>query len=670
MQDFEKWTKFQPIKIRGLIDAYDLFTVSVTSTLLLWSLIFSKAGIQFHFDFNCTLVMVFVFLDFIALTEIGLIFLSKGFKNTYKSEIFALLGIIIYAWTDYYYAYLTLLTSYEPNTIIDVVYMLCNVLFAISAIYEVMHPTVVEITNTNELPENLRKPKKTVFLYIIAFYLFYLIDFFSLSTFINTTAICVLYWVLTTAVRSNMLDKLLLRTEKKMNEHLEYLVAERTKELNLTNQHLEEILNRDTLTGLYNRRYLINYLDLLFNSNSNKPFALLYIDANRFKSINDCYGHETGDKVLHTLGKRFSEHCTPNCTAFRIGGDEFAVIIENYKNKSYIKIVAEKILEILQIPVYVPPYKFTITASIGIALFPEDTNDKDILMRYADIAMYEVKYSNHKNDYLFFDKMLIEKMNRKNEFEFLLQNVDYDKEFVLYYQPQYSTESRSLIGMEALIRWIHPQKGLISPSEFIPIAEETGTILNIGEWVIEKAFSQIKKWNQENGLNLKMSINISPIQIENTEFVDWFRGKMQNEKINPDWIDLEITENCAMNSNISIVQIFDLLDEIGVSTSIDDFGTGYSSLSYIKKFKIDRLKIAKELIDNIDCDGNALLIVKAIIMMAKGLKLKTIAEGVEDISQLEILKYLGCDEIQGYIFGKPVPSDEFEKQHMKTTLLE
>ena len=224
--------------------------------------------------------------------------------------------------------------------------------------------------------------------------------------------------------------------------------------------------------------------------------------------------------------------------------------------------------------------------------------------------------------------------------------------------------------MEALIRWIHPQKGLISPSEFIPIAEETGTILNIGEWVIEKAFSQIKKWNQGNGLNLKMSINISPIQIENTEFVDWFRGKMQNEKINPDWIDLEITENCAMNSNISIVQIFDLLDEIGVSTSIDDFGTGYSSLSYIKKFKIDRLKIAKELIDNIDCDGNALLIVKAIIMMAKGLKLKTIAEGVEDISQLEILKYLGCDEIQGYIFGKPVPSDEFEKQHMKTTLLE
>jgi diguanylate cyclase (GGDEF)-like protein len=208
-----------------------------------------------------------------------------------------------------------------------------------------------------------------------------------------------------------MLDKLLLRTEKKMNEHLEYLVAERTKELNLTNQHLEEISNRDTLTGLYNRRYLINYLDLLFNSNSNKPFALLYIDANRFKSINDCYGHETGDKVLHTLGKRFSEHCTPNCTAFRIGGDEFAVIIENYKNKSYIKIVAEKILEILQIPVYVPPYKFTITASIGIALFPEDTNDKDILMRYADIAMYEVKYSNHKNDYLFFDKMLIEKMN-------------------------------------------------------------------------------------------------------------------------------------------------------------------------------------------------------------------------------------------------------------------
>ena len=660
-KNFNQWYLYQII--------IDMFTVSLTCMLLIWSLIFSKTGIQFNFDFDYILIMIYIFLDFIALTEIGLIFLSKGFKNTSKSEAFTLLGIILYALTDYYYAYLCLIASYEPNTIIDVFYMLCNVFFAISAIYEAMHPTEIEITNTNELPENLRKPKKSVFLFIIVFYLLYLIDIFSLHTFINSIFICVLYWVLTTAVRANMLDKLLLQTEKKMNEHLEELVAVRTKELNLANQHLEETSNRDALTGLYNRRYLIKYLDLLLSSNTNKPFALLYIDANRFKSINDSYGHEIGDKVLQALGSRFLKHCITNCTAFRIGGDEFAVIIENDTDKSYISAVAEKILEILQTPISIPPYVFTLTASIGIALYPTDAKDKDILMRYADIAMYEVKSSNHKNNYLFFDTTLTEKTNRKHEIEFLLQNADYDKELVLYFQPQYSTKTNSLIGMEALIRWIHPEKGFIFPSEFIPVAEETGMILDIGEWVVDKALSQIKKWNQTNSLNLKMSINISPIQIENTGFVNWFREKLQNENIEPDWIDLEITENCAMNSNVSIVKIFDLLHEIGVSTSIDDFGTGYSSLSYIKKFNIDRLKIAKELIDNIHYDENALLIVQTIIMMSKGMKLKTIAEGVEDMNQLKILKELGCDEIQGYILGKPVSSEEFEKQHINTKIL-
>lgn len=656
-KNFNKWNVYQIL--------IDMVTISVTGTLLLWSLIFSKTELQFHFDFDYLLVMVFILLDFIALTEIGLIFLSKGFKNTSKSEIVTLLGIIIYAWTDYYYAYLNLVTSYEPNTIIDIFYMLCNVLFAIGVIYETIHPTVVEFSDQNELSENLRKPKRSVFLFIIAFYLLYLIDIFSLHALVISIVICVLYWALTTAVRANMLDKLLLQTEKEMNEHLEKLVAERTIELNLANQNLEKLSNRDALTGLYNRRYLTNHLDSLFISNRNKPFALLYIDANCFKSINDSYGHEIGDKVLNALGTRFLKHFAPNCTAFRIGGDEFAVIIENDTNKSYINSVAKNILEILQIPISIPPYIFTLTASIGIALYPENADDIDTLMRYADIAMYEVKSSNHKNDYLFFDTTLTEKTNRKQEIEFLLQNADYDKEFVLYFQPQYSTITNSLIGMEALIRWIHPQKGFIPPSEFIPIAEETGMIIGIGEWIIDKAFSQIKKWNEMDSLNLKMSINISPIQIEHTGFVDWFQEKLQNENIDPDWIDLEVTENCAMNSNISIIQIFDLLDEIGVSTSIDDFGTGYSSLSYIKRFNIDRLKIAKELIDNIDCDENALLIVQAIIMMAKGLKLKTIAEGVEDIKQLEILKELGCDEIQGYIWGKPVPSEEFEKQHIE-----
>jgi len=221
--------------------------------------------------------------------------------------------------------------------------------------------------------------------------------------------------------------------------------------------------------------------------------------------------------------------------------------------------------------------------------------------------------------------------------------------------------------MEALLRWIHPEEGFISPADFIPIAEETGIIFSLGEWVINQAMCQVKAWNQKYNMDLQVGINISPLQIENSDFVNRIRQKIHDEDIKPEWIDIEITEGVAMSSQVSMEEIFSGLANIGISISIDNFGTGYSSLSYIKRFDIDRLKIAKELIDNIAEDKNTLLIVKAIIMMARGMGLKTIAEGVEEPNQLEILKVLECDEIQGYIFGRPVPPEIFELEHIDKT---
>lgn len=608
--------------------------------------------------------MIYIFLDFYLIVALGLICFSKSLGNIRKSSFLVLTGIFLYAMTDYYYAYLSLMKSYEPNTIIDVVYMLCNVLFAVGTAQEAADPIFTADLHPNELSENLRKPTKLVFLNIVFFHLLHMIGFLSLNALVFASAICVLYWILTTNVRANMVDKLMLKTEKNMNEQLEKLIAERTLALNLANQHLKELSNRDALTGLYNRRYLINYLDYLVTSDSSTPFALLYIDFNRFKFINDSYGHEMGDKVLCALCRRILETHISNCIAFRLGGDEFAVLLENYADKTDIALIAEQLLKIIQTPVNIDSYVFTLNASIGIALYPKDTDNRDILMQYADMAMYEVKSRHYRVDYLFFNAELSEKTKRQHEIELALRNADYDKEFILYFQPQYNVKTDSLVGMEALIRWMQPQKGLIDPMEFIPIAEKNGLIFNLGEWVIDKAFCQIKKWNQTYSLDLKISINISPIQIENVGFMDWFREKLQKEAIKPSWIDLEITENIAIKSDALTIQIFDLLHEMGVYTSIDDFGTGYSSLSYIKRFNIDRLKIAKELIDNIGHDEDALLIVQAIIMMAKGMQLKTIAEGIEDINQLKILSELGCDEIQGYFFGKPVTSETFEAQHI------
>ena len=643
----------------------DTFTFSAIGTILIWVFIFSKIYLSMIWDFNCALTVFYIFLDFYLIVAISLVLFSKTFKNIKKSWLLVFAGMYIYIVSDYYYAYLTLIKSYEPNTAIDIVYMLCHVLFALGTVYEVTHPIIIKSTNLNNLSENLRQPTKLVFINIGVFFILYLIDIFSLQVFTITSIICILYWVLTTNVRANVLDKIMLRTEKEMNENLEKLIADRTAELNRANQHLEEISNRDALTGLYNRRYLVSYLDSLVKLNANTTFALLYIDVNRFKSINDSYGHEMGDKVLRELCGHILEHQIAQCTAFRIGGDEIAVIIENYADKLEVAYIAEKLLKVIQLPITIESFVFSLNASIGIALYPEDAGERDILMQYADIAMYEVKSRINRNNFLFFNTELRERTKRYYEIELALRNADFDKEFILYFQPQYYAKTNALLGMEALIRWVQPQMGLISPSEFIPVAEKSGMIFDIGEWVIDKAFSQIKIWNQTYSLNLKMSINISPIQFEHVGFIDWFKEKLQKQDIKPEWIDLEITESIAIKPDGSTTQIFNSLHEIGVYTSIDDFGTGYSSLSYIKRFNIDRLKIAKELIENIENDEDSLLIAQAIVMMARGMQLKTIAEGVEDINQLKILNELGCDETQGFFFGRPVTGNAFEAQYIK-----
>ncbi len=660
-QNLKKWNLYQLV--------LDMLAISSIFAVLLWSFIFSKTTLQFHMSFEYINIIIFVFFDFYILAGINVAFVSGGIKKTCKRLFLILLGISVVTFIDYYYAYLNLMNLYQANTIVDGIYMMGNVLFALGAIYETSPASTKEEQDIDKdiIPENIRKPQKIVLL-LILFCILYIMNFLSLGILINCFILAILYWILTAQIQDGAQSKHLLKNEVKLKEQLEKLVEERTKELIMANKSLQEISNRDPLTGLYNRRQLIKYLDTLISNETETPFRLFYIDANRFKAINDSYGHQIGDHVLCALGNRLLKNCMANCTVFRIGGDEFAVIIDNNIEKQYVSSVAEKLLELIQMPIAVSSYLFTVTASIGIVAYPEDAKDKNLLMRYADIAMYEAKKAYQGNNYLFFDSVISEKIVRKNEIEIFLRRADYDKEFVLYYQPQYSTTEHKLIGMEALLRWIHPEEGFISPGEFIPIAEECGAIIQIGEWVIDQAFMQIKKWNKSYSLNLKISINVSPIQIQKTNFVSWFKDKLNSENLNPGWVDLEITESSAMDSNETNEELFALFAQMGISTSIDDFGTGYASLSNIKKFDFDRLKIAKELVDNIAEDKNAMIIIQSIVMMAKGMEIKTIAEGVEEEKQLEILKKLECDEIQGYIFGKPVPAQEFEKEHINKKL--
>ena len=653
-RELKNWNKYQFFS--------DIFIIATIGSTIVWSLFIIRYTSLININYSLAVIIIYIFLDFGILSICALLFLSKGIKNTPKNLILPLLAVLIYSLSDYFSAYSNLTSDSLNISILNFLYKVSSLCFALGALYEVKHPSKPYINDNTELSENLKTPRKTfIFLGAVLLFLF-LEGYVTLPIFLVILFSCIVYWGLTATIRFREVSIMLLKTEQQNRAKLEELVLERTRDLTLSYKKLEELSNIDNLTGLYSYKFFYDYLtDIIAKE---KPFVFLYIDINRFKFINDSYGHTIGDNVLQTIANRIKNICPDNGTLFRIGGDEFVLIVNGFISTEYAAAISEDILKLFNEPLVIEPYTLKINASIGISLYPSDTLDKEELIRYADIAKYAAKNSINKNYYCFFNKSMLDIFNKKQKIELMYKNSNPEKEFILYFQPQFNIDGKKLIGMEALIRWQHPEAGFIPPMHFIPVIEDTGEIIALGKLIIRKAFTQIKEWNEKYNLNLRISINISPKQIEDTNFINWFKNQMAESGVKTKWLDLELTESSYIHFNDENKYIFKELSDLGIKTSIDDFGTGYSSLSYIKALNFDRLKIAKELIDNIEDDENSQLIIKAIIMMSDGLKVKTIAEGVEDEHQLKLLTKLGCDEIQGYIWGKPVPADEFEEKYI------
>ena len=654
MTSLQNWNKYQFFS--------DIFIISIIGFIIVWSLFVNGNRNFMNLGYSTFITIIYIMLDFIILSICALFILSVGAKNTPKQLIFPLLAMLTYSLADYLYAYFLVSSVALSKSLLDFVYKISFLFFAIGALCESDHPGSDDDTTKDKLSKNLKTPKKTLIFLGLIILLLFIEGFITVKILQIIIFSCIMYWGATATIRFHEINKMLLKVEKENITKLEELVEERTHDLTLSYKKLEEFYNTDSLTGLRSYKYFSDYID--GKTKKEQPFVFLYIDINRFKFINDSYGHSVGDKVLQLIAERLKDICPDNGHLFRIGGDEFILILEGFLPIEYISAFSEKILGIFDEPLNIEPYTLKINASIGISLYPDDSDDKEELIRYADIAKYTVKNSINRNWYCFFNKSMIEIFNTRQKIELMYKNSDPEQEFILYFQPQFSIYDKKLIGMEALVRWIHPEIGLIPPVHFIPVIEDTGEIITLGKLIIRKSFAQIKEWNEKYALNLRISINVSPKQIEDSDFMNWLKLQMEQSEVKTEWIDLELTETSYMHFNDDNKHIFNELFNLGIKTSIDDFGTGYSSLSYIKALNFDRLKIAKELIDNIENDENSQLIIKAIIMMSDGLKVKTIAEGVEDENQLNLLNKLGCDEIQGYIWGKPVPADEFEKKYI------
>ncbi|WP_438970476.1 two-component system response regulator [Methylophaga sp.] len=429
----------------------------------------------------------------------------------------------------------------------------------------------------------------------------------------------------------------------------------------------------DTLTDLPNRRLFIEQLETaIANAKRRRShFTLMFLDLDRFKYVNDTHGHHVGDELLCQASARIKQ-CVRESDVVakiakeadnrvaRLAGDEFTVILDGVDRVDEIAEIAERLNLVFSEPFMISDKPLYVTVSIGITVFPNDGHNVKTLLQHADVAMYHAKESGRSN-YQFFSESMNNYLMLRLEVENDLRNALDQDQFELHYQPQYESESKSIIGFEALLRWRHPEKGLLSPDQFIDVAESTGLILPIGDWVLKEACNQVRSWQERAGCAFRIAVNLSALQFNQSYLTDRVRSTLAQSQLPAETLELEITETAMLKDIAETIPLLFALKKTGVLLAIDDFGTGYSSLSYLKNFPIDTLKIDKSFVDEIVFNRKDAAIAQTIIQLAENLGIKTVGEGVETHKQARLLSRMGCDVFQGFYFSKPLPASGIER---------
>ena len=430
----------------------------------------------------------------------------------------------------------------------------------------------------------------------------------------------------------------------------------------MTEQRVHHVAQHDVLTGLPNRSLLQDRLGqaVAYANRSGRPVWVMLIDLDRFKFVNDSMGHKAGDVLLMTVAARLRGALRDSDTVARLSGDEFVAILSEHRDEPLTPDIVQRLMDAVAQPVMLGTKEFFVTCSIGVAVYPSDGTPSENLIEHADIAMYRAKKLG-RNNFQFYTPAMNEESLERVRIESALRNALERNEFVLHYQPQVDLKTGQIVGMEALIRWKHPELGMVPPGRFVGVAEDTGLIVPIGAWVMRTAAAQNKAW-QDAGLGrLRVAVNLSARQFASSDLLDNIESVLNDTGLDPACLELELTESLFMSDVTPAVELLHRMKSLGVNLSIDDFGTGYSSFSYLSRFPIDVLKIDRSFVNDIGHDANDAAIVASIIALAHNLRLSVIAEGVETAEQLDYLRHQGCDEMQGYYFSRPLPAQEFEQ---------
>jgi diguanylate cyclase (GGDEF)-like protein len=426
-------------------------------------------------------------------------------------------------------------------------------------------------------------------------------------------------------------------------------------------ERIEYLAHYDSLTGLPNRALLADRMRIAIENASRYSFrlALLFVDLDRFKLINDSLGHEIGDKLLKAVAGRMQSTVRQTDTVSRLGGDEFVVLLGRIHAATEAARVAEKLIAVLSQPYQIEQHELLLTASIGISIYPDSGKDASSLMRNADVSMYSAK-GQGRNCYQFYSEDLTSGAAERLSLEYDLRSALARDEIFPVYQPQLELATGRVIGVEALMRWKHPERGLVSPASFIPVAEDSGLILSLGEHILRESCLQARQWHEQQGFEGIIAVNVSAVQFRQNDFTDVVLRALADSGLSPERLELEVTESVVMHGMESVAQKIRILESHGIKLAIDDFGTGYSSLSYLRQFAIDRLKIDQSFVRDLPEDTDAKAIICAIVAMGLSLGLRVMAEGVETEAQARFLQDINCAESQGYLYAKPMMPNDFE----------
>jgi len=463
----------------------------------------------------------------------------------------------------------------------------------------------------------------------------------------------------------------ILYNENKEPEIMMGIIQDVTR-IKLAEEEIRQLAFYDNLTGLANRSLFQNRLehDIIKAKRQKETFAILFLDLDQFKRINDTYGHHIGDLLLKNVSKTLNESVRgsdtvsklskdePSSTIARFGGDEFIVLLSDIKEPESAAVIARRIIQEIPITHNINGNDITITTSIGISVFPTDGTEPEILLKNADYALFQAKEYG-RNNFKFYEKSLnlaaIERFALEKDLYKALEN----DEFVLYYQPQIDLKTREIIGAEALIRWLHPKKGMVPPDKFISIAEETGFIHHINKWVIKTVCKQNNEWTKTGIGPVRIAINLSGYQLAGQNITSFLKENLKENNLDPKYLEVEITESVLMQDSEETISTLQQIKDMQINIALDDFGTGYSSLGYLTSFHVDTVKIDRSFVMGCPQQKNNIVIIKAIIAMGKSLGIKIVAEGIETEEQLDLMREYGVDEGQGYLFKPPVPQEKF-----------